>query len=42
MIAIQCSLVHKDISIGIHNIPLFKNFFSNVAANKMNAGQRLS
>ena len=23
MIAIQCSLVHKDDSIGIHNIPLF-------------------
>ena len=42
MIAIQCSLVHKDISIGIHNIPLFKNFFSNVAANKLNAGRHLS
>ena len=42
MIAIQCSLVHKDISIGIHNIPLFKDFFSNVAANKLHAGRHLS
>ena len=38
MIAIKCSLVHKDVYIGMHNIPLFKNFFSNVAVNKLNAG----
>ena len=41
MIAIQCSLVHKNVPIGIHNIPLFKNFFSNVAVNKLNAGVSL-
>ena len=26
-IAIQCSLVHKDVSIAIHNIPLLRIFF---------------
>ena len=42
MIAIQCGLVNKDVSIGIYYIPLFKNFFSNVAVNKLNLGRRLS
>ena len=41
MIAIQCSLVHNDVSIGIHNIPLLRIFFSNVAVNKLNAGRCL-
>ena len=41
MIAIQCSLIHKDVSIGIHNIPLLRIFFSNVTDNKLNVGQPL-
>ena len=39
-IAIQHSLVHKDVPIGIHNIPLLR-IFSNVAVNKLNAGRPL-